>query len=140
MLHCFFDGACIPTNPKGVAAYGFLIKDAGKVIHKDYGLACKPYSDNATNNYAEYVALGKAMRYCIDNNVFEVFFFGDSQLVVRQMNGQYAVRSLNIKPLYDRAKELQRGFKNIKIEWIRREDNEEADKLSKQAYCEFNRR
>jgi ribonuclease HI len=62
---------------------------------------------------------------------------GDSQLVIRQLNGEYAVKSPRIAPLYARVKELLRFFHNVKLEWVPRELNAEADALSRAAYEEF---
>src|SRR5918911_2645558 len=67
MLEVFFDGLCIPNNRNGIACYGFLIKKDGKVIHSDKGVASKPFSDEATNNVAEYTALIKALQWLKEN-------------------------------------------------------------------------
>jgi len=130
----FFDGACEPFNPGGVATWGFVVVEQGKTVKNESGLACKPFSSQATNNYAEYTALIKALEYCLEKGYRSITVKGDSQLVVRQMIGEYSVRSENIIPLYDRATALADRFDSISFVWVRRESNEMADRLSKQAY------
>ncbi len=128
----YFDGACMPFNPGGVASYGFVIKFGGKTV-KGSGIA----SEKGTNNIAEYTALIKALEKALELGVEEAVVKGDSQLAIRQMQGIYAVRSPNIIPLYERAAELAKRFKKIRFEWIPREENEEADSLSTKAYISF---
>src|SRR5918911_3528035 len=72
MLEVFFDGLCIPNNRNGIACYGFLIKKDGKVIYSDKGVASKPFSDEATNNVAEYTALIKALQWLKENGYAKV--------------------------------------------------------------------
>ena len=67
MLEVFFDGLCIPNNRGGIPCYGFLIKKDGQVIYSDKGVASKPFSDEATNNVAEYTALIKALQWLKEN-------------------------------------------------------------------------
>jgi len=137
MIKAYFDGACEPKNPGGVATWGIVVFNKENIIHKDYGLACKPYTPRSTNNYAEYTALIKVLGYCIKNNLLNIKVFGDSQLVIRQMTGIYAVKSPNIIPLYNEAKRLEKQLNSIEFQWIRREFNEIADEMSKKAYVDF---
>ncbi|MGB9811367.1 MAG: ribonuclease HI [Dictyoglomus turgidum] len=136
-IEVFFDGACEPFNPGGVATWGYVVVADGKVMKQDYGLACEPYSKQATNNFAEYTALIKAMQFCIENGYKDITVKGDSQLVIRQMTGEYSVRSQNILPLYQQAQELAQKLGKINFVWIRREENSKADALSKQAYKSY---
>ena len=62
---------------------------------------------------------------------------GDSQLVINQINGKYKVSAVKIIPLYQKVKSLLSKFKDIKIEWIPRDKNKEADKLSNKEYQEI---
>jgi|BEDMetMinimDraft_2_1075160.scaffolds.fasta_scaffold00028_5 ribonuclease HI len=62
--------------------------------------------------------------------------FGDSQLVVKQIKGLYRVRSPRVSPLFEMAKRLMKEFREIKVEWVPRELNREADQLSRIAYEE----
>lgn len=60
----YFDGLCEPVNPKGVAVYAFIaFNEKQEVIDDDVDLACKPFTSQATNNFAEYRALIKALEW-----------------------------------------------------------------------------
>ncbi|HVX03045.1 MAG TPA: ribonuclease HI [Nitrososphaera sp.] len=130
-----FDGLCLPKNPGGVACYAYLVKKGGRLVHSDYGLAAEP-SAYSTNNIAEYTALIKALEWLDGNghtsNKIEVR--GDSQLVVKQMNGEFRVKNKQIIPLFQKASLLRKKFHDISIIWVPREQNSEADKLSEKAY------
>lgn len=139
IIEVHFDGACEPWNPSGVATYGYVIYYNGKLITRDKGLACEPFSWQASNNVAEYTALIKALEYLTKKNMIneEVIIRGDSQLVIKQMIGTYRVKASRVIPLYEKTKELTKQFRRIRFEWIPREQNEEADELSHQAYTEY---
>ena len=137
MIVIYFDGACEPTNPKGIATYGFVIYKDGKKIGEGKGLACKPFSWKASNNVAEYTALIKAFEFVRNKGLNDkIVVRGDSQLAIRQMQGIYSVNATRIIPLYNKAQELTKGL-NVRFEWIPREKNEEADWLSHKAYEEY---
>jgi ribonuclease HI len=129
-----FDGACEPFNPGGIATWGFVVVERGRVVKSECGLACKPFSPQSTNNYAEYTALIRGLEYCLEKGYRSIVVKGDSQLVIRQMTGEYSVRSENIIPLFKQANSLAHRFDSIDFVWVRRESNEMADRLSKQAY------
>lgn len=133
----YFDGACEPFNPGGVATWGVVIFKGDQIDHKDCGIACAPYTPQATNNYAEYTALIKALEFCLEKNFLSLVVKGDSQLVIRQINGQYAVRSSNIMPLYKQAEALIKNFASIKFYWVPRGKNFLADEMSKKAYQDY---
>jgi ribonuclease HI len=140
VLVVYFDGLCEPVNPGGVAAYGFVVYSDGRRLHAGRGVAGAGYlGGDVTNNVAEYTALIKALEWLVENGFSgeELVVRGDSQLVIRQLNGEYAVKSPRIAPLYARVKELLRFFQNVKLEWVPRELNAEADALSRAAYEEF---
>jgi len=138
MIRVFYDGACLPVNPGGIATWGFVIKRDGKVIKKSRGI-CRGV---ATNNIAEYTALIKALEFLKEKklNNEDIVIHGDSQLSIYQMTGFYRVRSPNIIPLYKRAQELVKDFKNIRFEWVPRHLNKEADELSEKAYLSYLKR
>jgi ribonuclease HI len=71
------------------------------------------------------------------NNNQKIIIRGDSQLVINQIKGKYKVRAVKIIALYQKVKSLLSKFKDIKIEWIPRDKNKEADKLSNKAYQEI---
>ena len=140
MIEVYFDGACEPRNPGGVATYGFVIFREGKRIYRGFGVVgCGALGDDVSNNVAEYTALIKALKWLLDNGYDreEIVVKGDSQLAIRQLNGIYAVRAPRIIPLYEEAVGLASKFSKISFRWVPRELNEEADSLSKKAYREF---
>jgi ribonuclease HI len=131
-----FDGACEPAKGGGVAAFGFHIEGAG-FLHEDFGLAVRPYSEHATNNVAEYVAAIRALEWLADQRYpGEVVLLGDSQLVIRQMLGEYRVRAEHLRAYHEHLLRLARKFRRVEFRWIPREENARADALSKQALGE----
>lgn len=143
MIEVYFDGACEPVNPGGVATYGFVIYRDGAKLHEGCGVVgCGALGDDVSNNVAEYTALIKALEWLLDNGFAgeDVVVKGDSQLAIRQVNGYYSVRAPRIIPLYRRVMALKSRFRNIRFTWVPREMNAEADDLSKKAYVDFCRR
>ena len=135
MIEVFFDGLCQPRNPGGIACYAFLIRRDGNIEHSDYGLAAEPFSENSTNNVAEYTALINALEWLSRNRISDsIRIASDSKLVVSQLNGKYKVKSDRIIPLYRRALSLMKSFADIQIRWVPREENWEADALTNRAY------
>jgi ribonuclease HI len=115
-----------------VAAYGFTVEGGGH-DREECGLAAPPHAPEATNNVAEYVAAIRALEFLARSGYsgpLEVR--GDSQLVIRQATGKYAVRAAHLKPLYERLMELSQGFQEVRFRWVPREENQRADALSKQ--------
>jgi ribonuclease HI len=143
----YFDGLCQPYNPGGIACYAFVIltkkghEQKQRQSYNEYGLAVEPFGDNSTNNVAEYTGIIKALEWMLEKNNYnnnqKIIIRGDSQLVINQIKGKYKVRALKIIPLYQKVKSLLSKFKDIKIEWIPRDKNEEADGLSNKAYQEI---
>ena len=128
-----FDGACQPLKGGGVATYGFTV-DGGGFVHEESGLAAPPWTEASTNNVAEYVAAIRALEWLRDRRwIGEVVLAGDSQLVVRQMDGAYAVRSERLRAYHDQLRRLVPAFSRVRFEWVPRERNARADALSKQA-------
>lgn len=115
-------------NP-GPAAAGFVITD------KNAKRLCArgAFLGKATNNEAEYIAIIKALEAARQFKAEQITVFSDSELLVRQINGQYKIKSEKLRPLYRRAAELLDEFKNYKIRHIPREKNTEADELVNRA-------
>jgi ribonuclease HI len=112
-------------NP-GPAAYAVVIRDPeGKLVLE---LAKKFGRD--TNNVAEYYALLAALDYATTHGIAALRIRSDSELLVRQMQGRYKVKSADLKPLYERASILARQLKYFAIEHVRREQNRDADALA----------
>jgi len=139
MIKGYFDGLCEPVNPGGVATYGYIIYRNGMEVARCCGIiGAGMLGDYTSNNIAEYHALIKLLEKLIELGIKEdIEIYGDSQLVINQINGVYRVRSERIKPLYEKALELLKMLQNVKLIWIPREMNREADGLSYKAYIEF---
>ncbi|HTT15653.1 MAG TPA: ribonuclease HI [Thermoplasmata archaeon] len=128
-----FDGACQPPRGGGLAAYGFTIEGVG-LAFQDHGLAVRPYAEHSTNNVAEYVGAIRALEWLLEHgHDGEVLVRGDSELVIRQMNGAYEVRAEHLRAYHERLRQLAGRFRKVVFEWVPREENAEADALSKQA-------
>jgi ribonuclease HI len=88
------------------------------------------YLGTGTNNYAEYSALLAALRFAALSRCEELQVFADSELVVKQINGEYQVRNEGIRPLYETARRWIALIPQFSISHVRREQNGEADKLA----------
>ena len=122
----FCDGAS-RGNP-GPGSYGYVIFQSDTVVAEG-----KAKLGNVTNNFAEYQALISGLAHCQKLGADAVVVKSDSQLLVRQLNGQYKVRSPQIRPLFDQAKKLVDDFNRIEILHIPREENSHADALANEA-------
>lgn len=143
VLVVYFDGLCEPVNPGGIATYGFVVYRDGLRVAEGKGVVGAGYlGDDVTNNVAEYTALVKALELLLQRDFIgeELVIRGDSQLAIRQLQGVYAVRSPRIAPLYRKVRELLSRFPRVRFEWVPREENAEADALSRAAYEEFLRK
>jgi ribonuclease HI len=130
-VHVHFDGACQPPTGPGIAAYGFTIDGPGLDV-EDRGLATPPFSEHSTNNVAEYAGAIAALEWLLRNDYRgRVVVFGDSELVIRQMTGEYEVRAEHLKAYHDRLAQLASQFSSIEWRWVPREQNTRADRLSK---------
>lgn len=123
MLTIHVDGAA-RGNP-GPAGIGIIARDGQKVVFK-----IGEYIGKTTNNVAEYSALIRALEEVLISGHKEAHFFSDSELIVRQVNGEYKVKDANLKILYHQAKALIAKMKNFAIKHVRREQNKEADELA----------
>jgi ribonuclease HI len=121
----YSDGAS-SGNP-GPAGIGYvLIADGHTYRHsEDIG--------EATNNIAEYTALIRGLEKASSLGVGDLTAYLDSELVVRQINGEYKVKNPALRELYNKAVSLLKGFSSYSISHIPRERNKEADALSKKA-------
>jgi ribonuclease HI len=121
-------------NP-GPAAYGVVVRDGkGEIVAR-----LKKYIGNNTNNVAEYFALIAALDYAHTHGIRALRVECDSELVVKQMRGQYKVKNEDLRPLFERAKKMSQGLESFRIEHVRRELNREADALVNQALDETSR-
>jgi ribonuclease HI len=112
-------------NP-GMAGAGIIIKDE----HGHRLETIKKFLGVSTNNQAEYHALIAGLEAVARHQPDAIIVRMDSELVVKQMNGQYRVRHPDLMPLYVRARELASRFPNITIVHVPREKNPGADRLA----------
>jgi len=118
-------------NP-GPASYGVVIRDSrGDIVAR-----LKKYIGRTTNNVAEYYGLIAALDYSQSNNIRALRIESDSELLVKQMRGQYKVKSADLKPLYERAKKMSQAIPAFRIDHVYREQNREADLLANEAMDE----
>ncbi len=123
LCEVYIDGAC-RGNP-GPAASAYIIKtiNGEKVIGSSFiGIS--------TNNKAEYMALVNALNEAKKLGCRRIIIYSDSQLLTKQLNNEYAVRSPSLKILNEEAKLLMSNFESVKIIYIPREKNLEADSLA----------
>jgi ribonuclease HI len=114
-------------NP-GPAAYGVVVRDAQGEIIKEWG----EYLGIQTNNVAEYSALVAVLDYAVRENHKTLRVLSDSELLVRQMRGEYKVKNPALREFYDRARALARKLEQFSIEHVLRERNRAADRLVNQ--------
>lgn len=118
-------------NP-GPASYGVVIRDPrGEVVAK-----LKKYIGRTTNNVAEYYGLIAALDYAQQHAIRALRVESDSELLVRQMQGRYKVKSPELRPLFERARKMAQAFESFRIEHVYRERNAEADALANEALDE----
>jgi len=118
-----FDGGS-RGNP-GPAAWGVAVLDGdGSVLEGHAGSLGR-----ATNNVAEYHGLLEALALAGAAGAADVELWADSQLIVRQVLGQYKVRHPDLKPLHSEAMRRIRAFGRFRIHHVRREENKQADHL-----------
>ncbi len=115
-------------NP-GPAAAGFILSDSdgNQIQAKAFFLG------QATNNVAEYTAFVKALEAIKQIGAKQLIVYSDSELLVKQINGEYRLKSEQIRPLFRQAIDLLSELENWKVQHIAREKNKQADKLVNQA-------
>jgi ribonuclease HI len=123
----FTDGGA-RGNP-GPAAYGFVLEDDDGTVLASEGEAIGV----ATNNVAEYSGLIAGLRKAIELQVPEVEVVSDSELMVKQMRGEYRVKNEALRELYDEATALARRVGNVEYRHVKRAHNELADQLVNEA-------
>ncbi len=124
-LYC--DGAS-RGNP-GQAGAGALLLDPAGDVQVQQG----QYLGQTTNNVAEYQALLLGLNLALDHGVKKIQVFADSELLVRQLNGQYRVKAPHLLPLYQTARQTLGKFETYKISHVPREMNQHADRLANEA-------
>jgi len=115
-------------NP-GPAGYGAVIEDPnGQVVAR-----LSEYLGRQTNNFAEYKGLLSVLAWAGEHRVRQLRVVSDSELMVKQMKGQYKVASPALRPLWEAARSMARGFEGFEIRHTLRGGNQEADRLANEA-------
>ena len=131
-IYC--DGLCEPRNPGGHACYGWVAyNDQSDPNPAAMDSGCVGHGEGMTNNVAEYHAVIRALIWAYKEGYTEVLIRTDSQLVVNQVEGLWSCNAPNLHRLLGRVRGAQK-YINLRMEWIPRERNEEADTLSRYAY------
>jgi phosphoribosylglycinamide formyltransferase-1 len=126
-LAVYIDGGS-RGNP-GPAAAAFILEEPPETQ-----LEAKAYFlGKATNNVAEYTGIVKALEAAKQIGAKRLKIFSDSQLLVKQINGEYRVKSDQIRPLYQKALNLLNQFESWKVQYVTREKNKQADRLVNKA-------
>lgn len=136
IIRAWCDGSSLKGGGAG-AGVALKVMDNGKEVRK-YGLTL-PLAKNATNNEAEYQAILLAIKSAIDlsrewNDQYPLIckIYTDSELAVKQISGDYRVKNENLKRIHAQIVELMKGRK-FEVAHIPREENEQADALSRTA-------
>jgi probable phosphoglycerate mutase len=125
IAHC--DGGA-RGNP-GPSGYGAVIEDPhGQVVAR-----LSEFLGRQTNNYAEYSALLAVLAWAIEHNSKRLRVFSDSELMVKQMKGQYKVKNPGLRPLWEEAKRLAASLDRFEMRHTLRGGNKEADRLANEA-------
>ena len=117
------DGAS-SGNPGPSGIGGVITLPNGKDFEFSY------YIGNGTNNQAEYKALITALNYLLSRDVKKAKIYLDSELVVKQLKGEYKIKGKKLRPLSARASRLIRQFEAIELKYIPRQKNKRANKLA----------
>lgn len=131
MIEAWFDGAVEPHNPGGHGGYGIVVKRDGILIHSEAVYVGRWPS--LSNNCTEYAGCIAVLRYLIREGITRAVVYGDADLVVKQITGRWRVKSGAYVPYFHEAYALKSQLPEVAIAWIPREQNAEADELSKQA-------
>lgn len=122
----YIDGAA-RGNP-GPAAYAVVLSRPGQPVVEE----AAPIG-TATNNVAEYTALVEGLELAAELGVKKLAVFSDSELLVKQMNGEYRVKNPDLLELYQDAKRLTGRFETVTLTHVRREQNRRADEIGNEA-------
>ncbi len=128
-LTLYTDGAS--RNNPGEAGAGIFILRDGKPVDK-----IARYLGTTTNNIAEYQAAIIGLEHCVKLGASSVRLHADSELMVKQLNGQYKVKNEGLRPLYQKVRELIAKIGRVEVQYIPREMNKEADALANKAIDE----
>ena len=126
-MRAFIDGAS-RGNP-GPASVGVVLQDAKGAVIKEHGRTL----GTATNNVAEYTAFLDALRLAKALGASELLVHSDSQLLVRQVSGEYRVKNAALQALKAQAQGLMKSFRAVRLVHVPREQNKDADRMANAA-------
>ncbi|QRK13824.1 ribonuclease HI family protein [Archangium violaceum] len=129
-LKLFSDGAA-RGNPGPAGAGAVLVDSAGRVVAR-----LGRFLGVQTNNYAEYMGLLLGLKHALSLGVKQLEVAADSELLIRQLQGRYQVKSPTLRPLYEEAVALLKQFPRVKLVHVPREKNKAADEMSNRAIDE----
>jgi len=131
----YVDGLAMPKNP-GTGTYGYVIYDGPRKLAEGSGLA----GYDVTSNYSEYTALEHALSRLKSMRVEgDVLIKSDSKLLVGQMSEGWKVKGGMYVEKLKAVRDLLKEFGSVRFEWIPREQNQEADLLTRVAYQKYQR-
>ncbi len=128
---CLFTDGAARGNPGPAGAGAVIISPAGHIMAK-----LGKFLGESTNNVAEYTGLILGLKRAKAMGIKELDVFSDSELLVRQLAGDYAVKADHLKPLHDEAQALLKAFSEVHVAHIPREQNAQADEMSNRAIDE----
>ncbi len=120
-------------NP-GISAGGAILYDENKKEIARNGIFT---GKNQTNNFAEYSSLILGMELALTHKITHLTIYMDSKLVIEQMKGNWKIKNINIKPLYEKAKSLEESFSEVLFYHIPRENNKIADMIANQVMDKY---
>jgi ribonuclease HI len=126
----YTDGAA-RGNPGPAGAGAVILNPDGHVVAK-----IGKFLGDSTNNVAEYMGLILGLKRAKAMGIKELDVYSDSELLVRQLAGEYQVKADHLRPLHDEARALLQGFSSIQVRHIPREENAQADAMSNRAIDE----
>lgn len=127
-LVLYFDGAAFPNAPEGGdRGIGCVLQDASGTTVREIA---DTLPGKGSSNTAEYEALIRGLQAARELDCNEIMVRGDSQLVIRQLEGKYRVKEPKLRPLFERVVKLAHEFDRFEVQWIPREQNKLADALS----------
>ena len=129
-LILYTDGAA-RGNPGPAGAGAVIVSPAGHIMAK-----VGKFLGDSTNNVAEYTGLLIGLKRAKAMGIKELDVFSDSELMVKQLQGDYAVKAEHLRPLYDEVRALLKGFSDVHLAHIPREQNAAADEMSNRAIDE----
>ncbi len=129
-VRLFTDGAA-RGNPGPAGAGAVIVSPAGHIMAK-----LGKFLGESTNNVAEYTGLILGLKRAKAMGIKELDVFSDSELLVKQLAGDYAVKAEHLRPLHDEAQALLKAFPEVRVAHIPREENAAADEMSNRAIDE----